>query len=172
MRKLIAIGVMALIVVCVGAVSYADTIATSKDVVAHLPVDSQFGMTIWDTEFDQYMTNVLPGGGETIDIHISASSNHSVPWFINASSDGLVGENQTTPDTLPVVLTTFDGGAGLTGTVVTDLELTSSAQVVYSAGTGEYPCSALEVSAIAAVTTLSTTKQDIYTGTITITMTE
>ena len=172
MRKLIAIGFVALAVALVSAVAQADTIQTSKDIVAHLPVDSQFGMEIWDTEFDQYMSNVIPGEGDTIDIHIFATSNHSTPWFINAASDGLTGENQASPDTLPVVFTTYDGGAGLTGTVVTDVTLTGTAQPVYSAGTGEYPCAGLEVDAVAAVTTLSTTKQDMYTGTISLTMTE
>jgi len=172
MKKLIAIGVVALMVMCVGAVSHADVIATSKDVVAHLPVDSQFGMQIWDTEFDQMLANVLPGGGDTGDIHISASSNHSVPWYINAASAGVTGETQAIPDTLPVVLTTFDGGAGLTGTVVTDLTLTAVAAPVYSAGAGEYPCSGLEIGAIFAINSLVDTKQDLYTGTITLTMTE
>jgi len=172
MKKLIAISVVALMVAFVGAIANADTIATSKDVVAHLPVDSQFGMEIWDTEFDQYLPNVIPGGGETGNIHIYATSNHSVPWYVNAASDGLVGETQTVPDTLPVVLSTFDGGVGLTGTVVTDLTLTGTAQPVYSAGAGEYPCSGLEVDAIIAINTLLTTKQDMYTGTIALTMTE
>lgn len=172
MKKLIAIGVAVLMVALVSAVAQADVVSTTKDVVAHLPVDSQFGMEIWDTEFDQWMANVLPGGGGTIDIHIYATSNHSVPWFINGASDGLVGEVQASPDTLPVVFTTYDGGAGLTGTVVTDLTLTGTAAAVYSSGAGEAPCSGLEINGIAAVTTLVTTKQDLYTGTITLTMTE
>jgi len=172
MKKLIAICVVALMVALVGAVSHADTITTSKDVVAHLPVDSQFGMEIWDTQFDQWLANVLPGGGGTGDINIYATSNHSVPWYINAASAGLVGEVQAVPDTLPVALSTFDGGAGLTGTVVTDLTLTAVAAPVYSSGAGEAPCSGLEISAIFAINSLVTTKQDLYTGTITLTMTE
>ncbi len=172
MKKLITLCVTALLVVGVSAVSFADVIATSKDVVAHLPVDSTFGMEIWDTQFDQWIPNVISGGGGTGSLNIFATSNHTIPWYINASSAGLVGEYEAVPDTLPVALSTFDGGVGLTGTVVTDLVLTGAEQSVYSAGAGEYPCAGLEIGGVFAVTSLSTTKQDLYTGTITLTMTE
>ena len=170
MKKLIAIGIAVCVMLFVGTLSHADTITTQKDVVVHLPVDSQFGMEIYDTEFDQMLSDVLPGGGATGDIHIYATSNHSIPWFVNASSDGLTGEFEAAPDTLPVVISTY--GGALTGTIVTDLTLSGTAVAIYSAGAGEYPCSGLEVGSIFSVTSEVTTKQDLYTGTIVLTITE
>ena len=172
MRKLIAIGIAVLLVAGAGSLAYADSIGTSKTVTAHLPVDSQFGFTIWDTEFDQMLANVLPGGGDTGDLHIAVTTNHDAPFYVKASSAGLVGETQAVPDTLPVVITTYDGGAGLNGTPVTDLTLTGTAANIYSAGAGDYPASGLEIGCIFAVTSLAATKQDLYTGTIVLTMTE
>ena len=172
MKKLIALGIAVLMVLGISALSHADVIETSKSVSVLLGVDSQFGFEIWDPEFAQTLPNVLPGVGETGDIHFYVTSNHSVPWYLKAASDGLEGQVQASPDTLPVLFTTFDGGGGAIGTYVDNLLLTGTAANVYSSGVGEAPCSGLEVAGIFTVNTLLTTKQDLYSGTIQLTMTE
>ena len=172
MKKLIAISIAVCMALGISTISYADVIATQKDISVALPVDSQFGMEIWDTEFTQMLANVVPGGGDTGDIHIYATSNHSIPWTVSARCAGLVGENQAVPDTLPVFMTTYDGGAGLTGTIVTDLELTAGDQAIYVSGGGESPCAGLEINAIFAVNSQTDTQQDLYSGMLVLTMTE
>lgn len=172
MKKLIAISIVVCMALGISAISHADGLSTQKDITVSLPVDSQFGMEIWDAEFTQMLDNVLPGGGDTGDIHIYATSNHSIPWTVNARCAGLVGEYQPVPDTLPVAISTYDGGAGLTGTVVADLTLTAADQAIYVSGAGESPCSGLQVNAIFAVNSETSTKQDLYSGTLVLTMTE
>lgn len=172
MKKLIAIAFALLMVFGVSALSYADTIEVQKDIGVHLPVLGVFGLKIWDDEFDQYLSDVLPGEGATGDIHIYVSTNHGKPWAVNASCAGLVGENQTVPETLFPIISTFDGGASLTGTTVTNLVITSTAQAIYTSGPGEDSCLDLQIPAIFVVKTETTTKEDLYSGTLVITLTD
>lgn len=170
MKKLIAIGFSVLLVLGLSVLSHADTIQTQKTIAVLLGVDSLFGFEIWDTEYSQTLPNVLPGETALGNLHMYATSNHSIVWHLNASSTGLTGEIQVPPDVLPVQISTY--GTGLTGTTVTDLVLTGVAQSIYTAGTGEYPVAGLEVDAVFAIPTQSDTQQDLYSGTIVLTMTE
>ena len=172
MQKLIAIAIAMAMVIGMSALSHADIIQTTKDIDVLMDVGSNFGFEIWDTEYSQDLGTVSPGIGNTGDIHIYATSNHASPWTVSASSIGVVGTTQVPPDTIPVVVSTFDGGAGLTGTVYTDVTLTGAATPIYVAGAGEYPVVGLEVNCIFAVTSDVSTLEDTYNGTITMTMTE
>lgn len=177
MKKLIAIGIAMLIVWGINTLSYAqvDPIETSKTINISLDVNPTFGFQIWTTEYTQALEAVSAGGAALGSVHVYVSSNHTNPWMLNAGSDGLIGQTQITPDTLPIQISTFDGGANpspLAGTVVTDLVLTSVAQAIYTAGAGEYPCAGLQVDSVFAVTTTSSTKEDSYAGTMIVTLTE
>ena len=172
MKKLIAIVFAVLMIFGASALSYADVISIQKDIGIQLPVMGVFGLEIWDDEFTHMLADVLPGEGATGDIHIYVSTNHGLPWSVDARCSGLTGMYQTVPETLPVLITTFDGGAGLTGTTVDDLVLTSTAQAIYTSGAGEDSCLGLQIPAIFVVKAETTTKEDLYDGTLVITLTE
>jgi hypothetical protein len=174
MKKLIAISIVTLLVLGSGLV-YADVIETSKTITADMDVSSNFGMEIWDTQFIQDLGVIAPPGAGIGAITIYATSNHAIPWIINASSDGLVGALPS-PDTLDVQISTWDDGISnpqpLTGTTVTDVVLTGSAAPIYTAGVGEYPYWGLVINATFAAPVIETTLEDSYSGTLVLTMTE
>ena len=176
MKKLIAIGIAVLLVLGVSALSYADTIQTQKDITVTMDVTSVFGMEIWDTEYIQdpisvpTLANITPGGAGMGDIHIFASANHEAVWYVNAQSSGLTGA--THGDTLAVQISTFDGGAGPVGTFVTDQVLSGVAVPIYTAAASEYSIAGLEIAGVYAIPTTATTKEDTYSGTLVLTMTE
>lgn len=178
MKKLIALSAAILLVLGISALSYADDpdpIATEKTISATMVVTgASFGLQIWPTEYVQNLGTIAAGsGGGVGELHIYASSNSVNPWFVNAESEGLVGQNQADPDTIPVKMSTFESGdSPLTGDVVDSLVLTSSAQAIYSSGTGEAPISGLPISGIFVADTTLATKDDTYEGTVTLTMTE
>ena len=173
MKKLIAISAAALMILSISALAYADAISTTKALKISLGVSDAFGFEVWDDDLDQILDNIDPGGTALADIHIYATSNHSVEWHMSAKTDGLVGQTQATPDTLPVMISTFDGaGVGLTGTMVEKLLLTGSDQTIYTAGVGEYPIKGLQVSGLAIIESPVATQQDWYEGYITLTMSE
>jgi len=154
-----------------GALSHAvDPIEISKDIGVSMSVGSQFGFQIWEEEYIRDLGTVAPGIGSTADVHIYATSNNSAPWAISAASTGITGTTQVPPDTLPVEITTY--GAGLTGTVYTDLVLTGAPTSIYDACAGEYPIVGLEIGCIVVVNTSQDTLQDDYAGTLTLTMSE
>ncbi len=164
MKKLIVAGLVAVMAIFAGSVAHA-TMNTIQNVAVLVGVTEVFGFDIWDAEHTQSDT-VAPGVAGMGDIHITASSNHVVPWKIMASSTGALGANHGA--TLPIKMTTLTGA----GTKVTDLVLTGSAQAIYTAGAGEYPKQGVEVGGMYVVPTTLDTAQDLYQGTIVLTMTE
>ena len=173
MKKMLVIATAVLMVVGICTLSHADLRSTSKDIILHVGVNDAFGFEVWDTELEQYLTAIDPGGVAFADVHIYATSNHSIPWTISGSSAGLVGSLQPTPETLPVEMNTFDGASvGLTGTTVTDLVLTPGAQPIYVSGSGEYPALGLQISALCVIKTTIGTQWDLYEGIVQLTMTE
>ena len=169
MKKLIAISAAVIMVLGVTTLVHADPISTTKDVALQLTVGGAFGFEVWDTELSQVLDQISVGQAAFADIHIYATSSNAVPWYIEASSDGMIGQS-VTPDTLPISMATF--GDGLTGTTVTDLVLAGTPQHIYDAGMGEYPCAGLQFSALCIIVTDAGTQQDTYDGIITLTMAE
>lgn len=173
MKKLIAIGIGVIMGLGISILSYAaDPIETSKDIAVSMSVfGADFGFQIWDTQYTQDLGTKDAGQDGVGSITFYAHSNHAVPWYIQAASDGLIGKNPV-PDTLPIIMTTYDVGKGAEGTFVTDLPLASAAQNIYSAGAAEYPVSGLEFGSTFVVKTTLATQEDVYEGIIELTMTE
>lgn len=171
MKKLIVAGLVVMLTVFAGSAAQA-VMETTKTVNIGVNVTGVFGFDIWDTEYAQTQ-EVAPGGAGMGDVHIGASSNHTIPWMITASSVGLIGK--VFGEVLPIKMTTF--GGSLTGTKVKDLVLTGSATAIYTAGTGEYPKGGVAVNSIWVVPISDgylspATTQDLYEGIIVLTMTE
>lgn len=165
MKKLIVAGLVAVLAIFAGSVAQA-AMNTTQNVQVLVGVTEVFGFDIWDTERTQSDT-VAPGEAGMGDIHIGASSNHTVPWKIMASSSGAVGQNHG--QVLPIKMTVITGA----GTkCAADTVLTGSPIAIYTAAATEYPKQGVEVGAMYVAPTTLDTAQDLYTGTIVLTMTE
>lgn len=167
MKKLIAVSLVAVLVIFASSLAQADAVSTQKDVAIEVLVQEVFGFSLWDADLSQSYS-IMPGESAIGSLHITAFSNHARPWWIDASSSGMLG--MYNGGTLPIKITTF--GVGLTGTTVTDLDITASAMAIYTAGDGEYPKSGVVVDGVLVVPTTLDTTQDVYNGTITLTMTD
>lgn len=172
MKKLIVVGLVAMLAIFAGSVAQAQ-MDTAQNVQVLVGVTAVFGFDIWETEHVQSDT-VVPGVAGMGDVHIGATSNHTIPWKIMASSAGAIGQNHGV--VLPIKMTTGIAGTEA-GTKVTDLVLTSSAQAIYTAAASEYPKTGVQVGAMYVVPTSDgyvtpLTPQDLYVGNIVLTMTE
>ncbi|MDD5680348.1 MAG: hypothetical protein PHI59_03810 [Candidatus Omnitrophica bacterium] len=163
MKKLIVLGIVVMLAIFAGSVAYADS--DSKDVAVTVNVQSVFGFSVWDGELSQEYT-IMPGENAIGNLHITASSNHSQLWWINASTDGMVG--QYNGKVLPVEISTLSGA----GVKVANLVLTSAPQAIYTADATEYPKSGVAIDTLLVVPTTLSTPQDVYKGLIALTMTE
>lgn len=170
MRKLIVMAIAVLMILGVSTLSYADVMSTDKAVSVLLGVNTVFGFEIDDPELSQTLDAVVSGGSSSGSVSMYVSSNHSIPWTISANSTGVIGETQVAPDTLPIIMTTYTGTGQ--GTIVTDLELTALDQAIYTSLGTDYPCAGLVIGGTFVVNTLATTKEDLYSGSIALTMTE
>jgi len=168
MKKLI-VGFLVCMLLAVTPV-FADDMSVEKTVAITLGVNGVFGFQVWDIDLAQTFT-LDPGEAAIGDIHFYATSNHGNQWMLAASSDGLDGEFNF--GHLDVSMSTFDGaGAGLTGTFVTDLVLIATSEIIYTSGVGEGSVSGLEVSGLIVIPIAPATLQDLYTGTVLLSMTE
>lgn len=172
MKGFVVFVITAILVLGLGAISYADSMSTSKDILLTVSTTGAFGFEVWDTELDQNLGSIVGGSTVFADLHIYATSTHATQWALNASSDGLVG-TLPSPDTIPIRMSTYDGaGVGLTGTIVDNLTLTGTPQPIYTAGAGEYPKLGLELSGLCIVETDPGIQADTYEGIVQLTMTE
>lgn len=169
MKKLIALGIAVVMALAVSSIASADLMSTSKNVTIDLGVSGQFGFTMWDTDLAQSDT-INPGDAGLFDLHMAATTNHNNVWRLQAASDGLDGLYEG--DTLPVKISTFNGGGGPVGTFVDNLVLSATAQNIYTAAASEYNVTGLEIAGLLIVNTVSTTKQDLYQGNVILTMVE
>jgi len=173
MKKLFAIGIAVVIAVAISAISYADAFSTTKTVDLTVDVASIFGFSVWEDELSQTAA-INPGEAALFDLHMTCVSNRSNIWSLNAASAGM---NTMPPDvTIPCVISTFKGGEEETpnepmGTFVTDLELTTTAQTIYTSAPSEAPGGCV-VPGLVAVTTDASTPAGIYMGYVQITMTD
>ncbi|MBL7071627.1 MAG: hypothetical protein ISS26_05610 [Candidatus Omnitrophica bacterium] len=151
---------------------YGDNVAHDKEVNIRFAVDSQFGMEFWEDELDQQLPHVVPGGNSSGNIHLFASSNHTLPWTVKASSAGLKGENNGSRDVIPVKMSTFISESDLKGIFVQNIELNEQPQTIYTSGEGESPCSDLPIGCSFFIETSNTTKEGVYSGSIVLTLTE
>lgn len=184
MKKLFTIALGVSLILALGTLAHAqdvDPMEVSKDITVSFDVTDLFGLQVWSDDYVQDLDDVIPGGTALGDIHIYATSNHGVQWYINAESMGVIGTTQV----LPVVITTFDGigedpppdeWGGYpqqpTGSFVTDLQLTGAAATIYTAASSEFNVMGLQVGCVFTVPTTIETMADSYTGSITLTMTE
>ncbi len=179
MKKLIVIAIVTAIALGISALSYADVTEANKEIAVSFGVTDVFGMKIWDDDYSQVLEDVAAGDPAFGSIHIYATSNHGVQWFIKAESTGMADFQQT--QILPVIMWTFDGitGGPDEGTVQapqggfeTDLQLTSAPQTIYTAASSEYTVTGLQVGCGFAIPTTVDTTTGIFEGTITLTMTK
>lgn len=177
MKKLIVIAIAATMILGISALAHADTVATDKDIAISFDVTDLFGMEIWDDEYSQVLDDVDPGGSAMGDVHIYATSNHGIPWYINGQSTGMIGSLQV----LPVLVSTFDGITGgpdegtvqaPIGTFVTDLKLANTPTAIYTAASSEYTVRGLQIGCFLLIPTTIDTMTDTYAGTVVLTMTE
>ena len=158
MKKLIAIGIAVVMMLGFGALSHAES--KSSSVIAHLPVTGNFGFYTWET--DEYLDAVVPGVQGGLELHIFVTTNHGRQWTISANCAGLVGETQVPPQTLGVLIDTPDE---------TDLPLTAMDQVVYTAKANEHTVTELNIGAVwLKIPTTPTTLEDLYSGTVLLTL--
>ena len=177
MKKLIVIAIAATMILGISALSHADVVEVQKDIGISLSVTDLFGMEIWEDDYSQVLDDVDPGGAGIGDVHIYATSNHGVQWYIKGQSSGMVGTTQV----LPIEVSTFDGITGgpdegtvqaPVGTFVQDLQLTNSPTPIYTAAGVEFTVRGLQVGCVFVVPTTIDTKTDDYLGTLVLTMTE
>ena len=158
MKKLCAIGIVVVIAIAISTMSYADPFSTNKNIDLTVDVSSIFGFSIWDTQVSQTAV-INPGEAALFDLTMTCVSNRANIWSLNASSPGM---NTVPPDvTLPCVASTFatvepSDPNYPDGTVVTDLELTTTAEPIYTADASEAPGGCV-VNGLIAVNTDTTT---------------
>lgn len=159
MKRLIVIGVVALMVLSIGtfATAQGDPVETEKTINVTLnmgDVPLVFGMEIWPEQYNQTLyPGVLDQDLGTLTIYPTAYLNEGEQWYISTSSpDGgcpLTSPVITPPPTAPLVITTEGLGQYIPpgdetwrkppeGVGVKDQPITPTALPIYTSAANEY----------------------------------
>ena len=176
MKKLITIGIAVLFVLGVSVSAYA--LSDNENIGVTLNVGTVFSITaVEDAEGgDQLIDIGLVSGGDEVggNIVMYCSTNQGKPWTIQVHGEDLTNEGETL--SIPVGNIKFSMWAGGdqagTGTVYTDVIMTTADQPAYMASIFECSDTDVRVSMGITVSVPWSQTEGYYGGDITITMTE
>jgi len=150
----------------------ADRMLNETDVTVRCAVEPHFGLEIWEDELIQHLPDAFPGQSAAGQIHIIATSNRAKPWSIWASSSGLSGGHKDNHEILPIKISTYREDLALQGTFFQDVELSEVPATIYACDEAESPCADLVLGCSFLIITRPSTREDVYSGKIVLTLTE
>jgi len=147
MKKLIGICLAIVVALGISGSVYADPLQTEKTIQVNVHVVETFGFKIWDT---QYVQDLYPFGVDPNDpnregpqfgaIHFYCTSNLGTTWYLKASAPfgGCINQDNPMEAPVPLIMNAWaalDNSAK--GTFATKVELTPSAQTIYTSAPEE-----------------------------------
>jgi len=188
MKKLIGICLAIAVVLGISGSVYAadDVLQGEKTIQVEIRIVDTFGFKIWDTQYSQ---KLYPFGNDPNDpkragaqfgaIHFYCTSNLGTTWYLKAAAPmgGCINQDAPAEDPVPLIMNTWaatgNAATAAKGAFATNLELTPSAQTIYTSAPEESVTKVTELDAqFYAKDDVQFSPGGIYKGPLVITMTQ